>query len=98
MAIPVCPVVGIRVYFYKRGELKELCPWIRIDPAVTDGTQLERRRKEKWSLTRSGCPPALTSARWAVWGGLRNTVGLLLSCCIRKSQPFCADTWVFKAS
>lgn len=67
MAIPVCPVIGIRVYFCKRGELKELCPWIRIDPAVTDGTQLERRRKEKWSPTRSGCPPALTSARWAVW-------------------------------
>lgn len=40
LAIPVCPVVGIRVCFYKRRELKELCPWIHTDPAVANGTRL----------------------------------------------------------
>lgn len=37
LAIPVSPVVGICVYFCKRRELKELCPLIHVDPAVTDG-------------------------------------------------------------
>lgn len=93
-AIPVCPVVGIHVYFYKRRELKELCPWICIDPAVTGGTLLQSRGMKKWSLTQSGCAPALTSASWAMW----NTVGLLLLCCVWKSQLFCRDTCVFRSS
>lgn len=40
LAIPVCHVVRICVYFCKRRELKERRPWIRIDPAVLDGTRL----------------------------------------------------------
>lgn len=40
LGIPVCPVVGIRVRFYKRRELKELRPCICIDPAVSGGTRL----------------------------------------------------------